>query len=311
MTQCGKILDLFASALGGELPGGQREEFARHLEQCTSCRQEFRAYQALYSDLKGLHLPNIEPGFFARQAQSIRNAIGVASEDEAALFREIQALELPQASDDFFTRQRQAILSQIEAQAGQPHADLSGQLARLGVPQKTEAFFEAQRRAILQELESSHLAIGAESIIQGLQGIKVAQPGELFFRRQAKQIRDQLISEQIPQERVAWFKPLAVAAALFFLVLGIARVDRESTVVAPQQWSAALEYMAEEETEPVGLETIDELNPEQLERLANNLEGKILQDAGDPWVDEPVEIDDLNEQELELLIRRLENRVET
>lgn len=311
MTQCGKILNLFASALGGELSGASREEFARHLDQCPPCQKEYQAYEGLYSELKDLPLPESEPNLFTRQAQSVHEAIAALNGDEVDLIQELKALSVTQASEDFFRDQAQAIGSQIENQAFGPQEDLSRHLAGLGVPQASESFFEKQRQTILQELASSHLELGAESIIQELQGIAVTQPGDLFFRRQAKEIREQLNSETLPQEGVGWLKPLAVAAALFFLVLGIARVDRQSSDIAPQQWSAALEFMADEEPEAVGLETIDELNPEQLERLANNLEGKILQDAGDQWVDEPIEIDDLNEQELELLIRRLENRVET
>jgi hypothetical protein len=144
--------------------------------------------------------------------------------------------------------------------------------------------------------------------------LQVANPGDLFFRRQAKAIQ-KVLKQEARQERegfwAAWAKPLAVAAAVFFLVLGIARITQWEGSPGTQEWNMALEYLAVEMEDEVGLETIDQLDDRQLELLANNLEGSIYVESEDLLTEEPVDLEDLNEGELDQLINRLEAKAQT
>jgi hypothetical protein len=134
----------------------------------------------------------------------------------------------------------------------------------------------------------------------------MADPGELFFQSQFKAIRHAL-REEAQEIRegfwATWARPLALAASLFFLVLGLARITHRQDTLPPN-WGLALQQLAEEEDS--SLDDIDELNTDQLQYLANNLEGAILVESGDQLIEEAVDYDDLNEQELDLLIQRLE-----
>lgn len=311
MTQCDKIQLGFDSAAGQELPADQAEQFARHLESCADCRQEAQKFQKLTRELASWELPAMGDLFFARQAREIGDRLGEDPQATEVLATDLRELPLPAVSEEFFARQRKSILAalQVEAEAAPDWASLEAELKALSLSSSREEFFTEQRQTILQGIASDSEAAFLE---EELRDLPVADPGELFFRRQAKAIGLRLHTETRREGIRSWFKPLAVAAALFLLVLGVSRINRLPQSVPSAQWHAALEYMAEnEDEEGVGLETIDELNQDQLERLANNIEGRILRDSGEQWMEEPADIEDLNEQELQLLIQRLENKVQT
>ena len=248
--------------------------------------------------------------FFARQAREIGDRLGEDPQATEILVAALRDLSLPAVPEEFFARQRETILAavQVEADAAPDWAPLEAELKALPLAFSHDDFFTEQRQTILQDIASDSEAV----LIEELRDLPVADPGELFFRRQAKAIGLGLHTETRHEGIRSWFKPLAVAAALFLLVLGVSRINRVPQFVPSAQWHAALEYMAEnEDEESVGLETIDELNQDQLERLANNIEGRILRDSGEQWMEEPADIEDLNEQELQILIQRLENKVQT
>jgi hypothetical protein len=174
-------------------------------------------------------------------------------------------------------------------------AELESQLRELNPVDPGDAFFADQREVVQLQLQ--------------LQALPLSDPGDLFFHRQAKAIRRSLAGEAREGFWAIWARPLAAAAALFFLVLGVARITHRQDYKMPAGWTMALEQLAAED-DP-GLEDIEELNDEQLKRLAGNLEGSILAEAGDRLMEEPVDLDDLNEQELDLLTRRLEAKRQT
>jgi hypothetical protein len=93
------------------------------------------------------------------------------------------------------------------------------------------------------------------------------------------------------------------------LVLGLSRITHWNDLKVPVGWNSVLEQLAEEESP--SLDDIEEMDDEQLQRLAGNLEGFILLEQGDHLMEEPVEFEDLNEQELNLLIQRLEAKKPT
>lgn len=202
-----------------------------------------------------------------------------------------------------------------EAQAYQ---EMVGMMRAEDLPGPGVAFFSAQREAILAQVPSDgsvpDIEISEAEIAQisdQLRQWTVPDPGDLFFYRQSKAIRRSLGEAETPRWSFGslWLRPLAAAAALFFLVLGVARITHHGDVKSPPGWNLALEQLAEEELP--SLDDIEEMDNEQLQRLAGNLEGAILVESGDQLADEPVEFDDLNEQELDFLIERLEAEKQT
>jgi hypothetical protein len=186
------------------------------------------------------------------------------------------------------------------------------------LPGPGAAFFLAQREAVLAQVHSAsadevlpELELDPElsALSREIQCLPVVDPGELFFRRQFKDIRRSLRPEGREGFWAVWARPLAVAASLFFLVLGLSRITHRQDTKYPANWNLALQQLSEEE-DP-SLDDIDELSSDQLQRLANNLEGSILVESGDQLTEEPIDFDDLNEQELNLLIQRLEAKKST
>lgn len=215
------------------------------------------------------------------EAREVADHVGTcpACGAEAQAYREIlgvlQAEDLPRPGTAFFDAQREAVLAQVRL-----------------APELAEALPDV-------ELDPEAVALSRE-----LKHLLVADPGELFFQRQFKAIRRSLREETGEGFWAVWARPLAVAASLFFLVLGVARITHRHDTKFPPNWNLAIQQLAEEE-DP-SLEDIDELSPDQLQLLANNLEGAILVESGDQMIEEAVDFDDLNEQELDLLIQRLE-----
>jgi hypothetical protein len=177
--------------------------------------------------------------------------------------------------------------------------ELESELRALTPADPGEDFFAAQRDAVLLQLELTDLPVN--------------DPGDLFFHRQAKAIGRQLQGETRVDTRggfwAIWARPLAAAAALFFLVLGVARITHRQDGKMTAGWGLALQQMAEEEGP--SLEDIEEMSEEQLQRLAHNLEGAILVEFGGQMLEEPMDLDDLNEPELRILIERLEDKRQT
>lgn len=195
-------------------------------------------------------------------------------------------------------------------------ADLEAQLKGIPVPDPGEAFFAAQQGAVMarirREVEEVPEAPWGDLMLE-LREIPVAPAGEWFFHRQRKAVREAIRDQAGRRAREGfwdlWWKPLAAAAALFFLVLGIARITHRQENLHPSEWVVALEYLSAQE-EP-SLDEIDEMNLEQLDRLANNLEGDILAEAGEQLMEEPIGVEDLNDAELQMLIERLEAKRRT
>lgn len=277
MTQCDKIQAIFSLWALGDLSEAEAREIEDHLQGCSACAREAQAYRDVLEGLSSHRLPNPGELYFRRQAITIEQQVQDSeSETEADLSAELKGLGVPDPGAAFFASQREAILNQIQSEAVLPEAEL-------------------------------------EPLSQEIKSLPVEDPGDLFFHRQFKTISRQIRSEAQESSREGfwstWARPLAVAAAVFFLVLGVARISNWNDEVVPADWSVALEYLADEEE--VSLDEIDDMDGEQLERLASNLEGSIYIEAEDNLIEEPVELDDLNEQELDHLIQRLELRAKT
>ena len=258
-----------------------------------------------FSDrLSLLALGDLSPAETGELRQHLASCASCAAEFRGLqdLLGDLKTLPLPEVGESVFQDQQEAILDQI----------LVEDLSRLPVAEPGEAFFASQREAIARTIEQEELEEVA--LISQLKNIPVPNPGDLFFRRQAKAIAKAL-KEEAREEREgfwnAWAKPLAVAAALFFLVLGFARVTHWEGSPGSPEWDMAMEYLAVEMEEEVGLEAIDQLDSQQLELLANNLEGTIYLESEEILVEEPVDLDDLNESELDQLIHRLEAKAQT
>ncbi len=149
----------------------------------------------------------------------------------------------------------------------------------------------------------SYLALTEE-----LQELSLPDPGDLYFQIQAKAIARQIAEEDRAgrSQRRWWAPSLALAAAVVLLFIGFSRF-RETPRISEPEWREALQFLSEEEgvldPEPgLGLE---DLSPEQLERLATNIEQRLQQgDEGD-LPEESGDWDELSGPELERLLQRL------
>jgi len=275
MTQCGKIQEFLALQVAGELTETEAELVSRHLQDCASCQGEAQAYELLQKDLHALSLDNPGDLFFQRQFKSIKETLPLEmGESEAPLEAELKSLDLKDPGEVFFTAQRQSVLDHIQ-------------------------------------LEAAEEDPATQALVAELQALPIDDPGDLSFERQFKAIKTQIRHERREERRGVWWKPVAVAAALFFLVLGVARITQWQEGVPSGEWKWAVEYMAQEEEEDIGLEDLEDLSKEQLDLLAQNLEGSIFIDAEDSLIEEPADYDELNDRELDFLIERMEARVQT
>lgn len=274
MTQCAKIQELLVFWVTGDLSDSEGETVSRHVEICPSCRESATAYQSLLEELNHWVVPNPGDLFFRRQFNTIAGDLPKSPDEDEPLVGELQQLPCSDPGEAFFTQQRQSILEHIQLEAAEEDPSI-------------------------------------QSLVAELQSLSVPDPGELFFKRQFQSIQSQ-VRREIRQDRPSvWWRPLAVAAAIFFLVLGTARITNRQEEVPSGEWRWAMETMAQEEEEETGLEDLDLLSQEQLDVLAHNLEGSILRDAEENLREEPVDYHELDNQELDFLIQRLEASVQT
>lgn len=272
MTRCENFSDRLSLFVLGDLSPAESQRLQEHMSTCASCSAEVHGLRDLIGELKSLPLAQVGAPALQEQREMIQEQI---------LAEELRHLPIADPGDAFFVAQRKAIAESLEQETLQDLAAL-----------------EASSPALISELKE----------------LKLPHPGDLFFRRQAKAIQ-KVLKQEGRQERegfwAAWAKPLAAAAAVFFLVLGIARITQWEMSTESPDWNMALEYLAVEMDEEVGLETIDQLDDRQLELLANNLEGSIYVESEELLIEEPVDLEDLNEKELDLLINRLEAKAQT
>jgi len=177
-----------------------------------------------------------------------------------------------------------------------------------------DLFFRRQLRSIQKQLPgaSSDLEEEYQDIILQLKALDPPQvPSEEFFQRQFQEIQQQLPPRVSPLRRrlQTFIRPLAVAAALVFLVLGISRIDNLKGPTPSQYWQMAFEYLSQDEDRSMtGVFELEDLSQKQLEQLAGNLEGYLLMEFGENLIEESSEWEDLNGQELEILIQRLKGQ---
>lgn len=192
-----------------------------------------------------------------------------------------------------------------QREVGEARALLDG-LRALPVADPGEGFFASQAEAIASGI-----------LEEELREVPLPDPGEVFFHRQLRKIEAQIGVEAYPSRQPSWAErfwvtPLAVAAAIGFLVLGIYQIDRVERRVTPGEWQTALRFMAVEmavENDlPEDFVEYDDLNPGQLDQLAGKMEQAMLNQVDESWVEEPADWDELNGNELDRLIRRLETK---
>lgn len=139
-----------------------------------------------------------------------------------------------------------------------------------------------------------------------IESLPVADPGELFFHRQLRQIEAQV---QAREERTksffgAWY-PAMAAAAVFLLLIGYSTWNRHSKSSWTNDWGTALSFLAEEAEPVFDWPEIEDLDDKELDLVAQDIEGEILKDEADTWFDEPGDFQELNEKEIDQLLDRL------
>ncbi len=144
-------------------------------------------------------------------------------------------------------------------------------------------------------------------LMEELKGLSFDDPGEVFFRSQLKKIESQIQApSQKPAKTRRWWVPsLALAAAVVLLFIGFSRFRRQQPTVSTPEWQDALQFISEEEgvLPPGHLPELEDLNAEQLDHLAKNIEAKIFQQDDD--ADDKGDWDDLTEPELDRLLQNL------
>lgn len=260
----------------GDLPSAEAKAVAQHVAECSACQRDSEELRLLLGNLRELKWEAPGEAFFAAQAEGILGDVDREEVEARRLAEELKELPLPDPGEAFFQRQAEAIQSAVLQETVVEDADL--------------------------------VALAGE-----LRGIPVPDPGELFFRRQANEIQSQVLPEAPKKSWIqgVWVRPLAVAAALFFLVLGIYRIDQVTDRVGPMEWQTALRFLAEEAEPMDNFVEWDDLNDQQLDSLAGNMEQAMLIDVDETWVDEPADWEDLNGKELDQLIDRLEMKAKT
>ncbi len=142
-------------------------------------------------------------------------------------------------------------------------------------------------------------------LMEELKGLQVPDPGDIFFRSQLRNIESQVQAASRSKAGVPrwWLPSLALAAAVVLLFIGFSRFHRSQPISAPE-WQEALQFIsAEEGVLADSAVDLEELNAEQLERLAKNLEARILQ--GSDLQEEKGDWDELSGPELDRLLQRL------
>ncbi len=146
------------------------------------------------------------------------------------------------------------------------------------------------------------------ALLDDLKAIHVPEAGDLFFQRQLHKIQEQVRQEKVPSPgfRKIWWVPLAAAAVIAFFVFGIRQLDHRPMVGQALDWNSALQFLAKENDVTPTLEDLEELSPQQLQLLANNLEKKILLEEGESWGQDTGDWEDLTGPELDSLINKLQ-----
>lgn len=146
------------------------------------------------------------------------------------------------------------------------------------------------------------------AITEGLKDLELPDPGDLFFQGQLKSIERQIgaASHKVPMLRRWWVPSLALAAAVVLLFIGFSRFHGTQEIPQPE-WQEALQFLSEEEgvLAPDSGLSLEDLNPEQLERLAHNIERSLLQGTEGVFQDESVDWDELSGPELDRLLQHL------
>jgi len=149
----------------------------------------------------------------------------------------------------------------------------------------------------------SYLALTEE-----LKDLSLPDPGDLYFQAQAKAIARQIAEEgRAGRSQRRWWAPsLALAAAVVLLFIGFSRF-RETPRISEPEWREALQFLSEEEgvLDPEPGLGFEDLSPEQLERLATNIEQRLQQGDEGELPEESGDWDELSGPELDRLLKRL------
>ena len=144
--------------------------------------------------------------------------------------------------------------------------------------------------------------------MEELKDMSLPDPGDLFFQSQFRNIQTRL-REAAPKASPfrRWGIPsLALAAAVVLLFIGFSRFPAFHGSPSSPDWKTALQYLADDgllDSDPGA--DLDELNPEQLDRLAKNMESRILQEVDGDLPDENGDWDELSGPELDRLLQLL------
>lgn len=152
-----------------------------------------------------------------------------------------------------------------------------------------------------------------EALFTALFALPEEEPGELFFKRQAKQIQQTIAAEKpthlIRQRRVLFI--WGAAAACVLMVLGLSRFRSLPFDMSPRRNAMVQAMHAIEQQSalrPMEAE-LDTLSGEELDHLALRLERHLLRREYDQeWIDDSIDWQDLEGQELDLFLQRLEHR---
>lgn len=336
MTQFNKIQAQLLLWFSEELSEAEALEVERRVGAEAPWQQ---AYRELLAQMEALtEVPDEAPDnlLFRRQEKAIQKALdreiqeaqrsahilgeiadggsySDLEDQEAALMGELVAklksLPQPAAPEEFFAQQLVSIQEKVhqEQEEAQLSAWLTGDLS----PEESEAL----RLKVSASKSLQKEAEFGRQILNELQALSLEDPGELFFRRQRRDIHSKLGVDELPALKArspwqAWLRPVAVAAALFFLVLGVTRIHDRQQSITPLDWQMALLELAEEEPNEEWVDW-DDLSGEQLDLLANNMEATLIYENDDTWYEEPSDWDDLEDEEMDFLILGLENRAQT
>jgi len=161
---------------------------------------------------------------------------------------------------------------------------------------------------IANQVASGAFAPPQDKSLKLPEGLKLPDPGDLFFQSQLRNIQSSLreASPKVSPFRRWGIPSLALAAAVVLLFIGFSRFPAFHGSSSNPDWKTALQYLADDGLldSDQGVD-LDELNPEQLDRLAKNMENRILQEEDGDLPDENGDLDDLSGPELDRLLQLL------
>ncbi|MCP5468220.1 MAG: hypothetical protein H7A32_03010, partial [Deltaproteobacteria bacterium] len=134
-------------------------------------------------------------------------------------------------------------------------------------------------------------------------------PGELFFRRQEKEILQKL-TQASPKKKFSFPLRVFAAAAMILLVIGAGKILHDQNQPKFSQVDGPSIHQAELSPK-LEFVDIDDLDTQQLDRLANRLSQKVWQGVREEWVEPSSDWEDLNSEEMKNLIEKLEDRLKT